>query len=81
MIAPFADATLYIIRHDVTPKNSLKMVESLFREKRFNKLNIVLNAVRNDATNYYSYGSNGYGTSQLATTPKKSFLSRFRPNA
>jgi len=85
LIAPFADATLYIIRHDVTPKNSLKMVEMLFREKRFNKLNIVLNAVRNDATTYYSYGGNRYGTAQssdqLATAPKKSFLKRFRPNA
>ena len=62
------------------------MVETLFREKRFNKLNIVLNAVRNDATNYYSYGSSGYGSEQqpvgqLTTEAKKSFLSRFRPNA
>jgi len=81
LIAPFADATLYLIRHDVTPKNALKMVELLFREKRFNKLNIVLNAVRNDATTYYSYGSNGYSNTQLDSGPKKSFLSRFKPNA
>ncbi|MGF7214098.1 capsular exopolysaccharide synthesis family protein [Spirosoma lacussanchae] len=81
LIAPFADATLYIVRHDVTPKNCLKMVESLYREKRFNKLNIVLNAVRNDAANYYSYGGYNSDRYPYETVKKKTFLSRFKLNA
>ncbi|WP_460995013.1 GumC family protein [Spirosoma harenae] len=63
VIAPFADATLFMVRHDVTPKNYLKMIETLYQEKRFNKLNIVMNAVGDGDEQYYSYGyrGNGYG--------------------
>ncbi|GAB2544700.1 tyrosine-protein kinase [Spirosoma aerophilum] len=59
LIAPYADATLYVVRHDVTPRNYLKMIEMLHREKRFNKLNIVLNGVGDGEPNYYSYGQKG----------------------
>lgn len=52
IMAPYADATLYVVRHDVTPKNYLKMIEAFNREQRFNKLNIVLNAVGGD-DNYF----------------------------
>ncbi|MBO0933185.1 GumC family protein [Fibrella aquatilis] len=56
LIAPYSDATMFMIRHDVTPKSYLKMIESLYVEKRFNKLNIVLNAVGDGEEQYYSYG-------------------------
>ncbi len=55
LIAPYADATLYIVRHNVTPKHYLKMIDMLYREKRFNKLNLILNAVGEGEANYYSY--------------------------
>lgn len=55
LIAPYSDATLYIVRHNVTPKHYLKMIDMLYREKRFNKLNIILNAVGEGEANYYSY--------------------------
>lgn len=61
LIAPYSDATLFIVRHDLTPKNYMKMVEMLYQEKRFNKLNIVLNAVGENEEQYYSYGYKGYG--------------------
>ncbi|ADB36789.1 GumC family protein [Spirosoma linguale] len=75
LIAPYADATLYIVRHDVTPRNYLKMIEMLHREKRFNKLNIVLNDVGDSEPNYYSYGQKGnaYG---YTNTKKKTLLDR-----
>lgn len=55
LIAPYADATLYIVRHNITPKHYLKMIDMLYREKRFNKLNLILNAVGEGEANYYSY--------------------------
>jgi capsular exopolysaccharide synthesis family protein len=61
IIAPFSDATMFIVRHDVTPKNSIKMVETLYQEKRFNKLNIILNGVGDGEDQYYSYGYNSKG--------------------
>lgn len=56
LIAPFADATLFMVRHDVTPKNNLRMIEALHKEHRFKKLNIILNAVGEGESYYYSYG-------------------------
>ncbi|GAA4416057.1 polysaccharide biosynthesis tyrosine autokinase [Nibrella viscosa] len=59
LIAPFADTTLFMVRHDHTPKNSLKMIDTLFREQRFQRLNVILNAVGEGESYYYSYGSYG----------------------
>jgi tyrosine-protein kinase Etk/Wzc len=64
LIAPFADATMYMVRHDHTPKNYIKMVEALYKEQRFQKLSIILNGVGEGESYYYSYGygyNNYYG--------------------
>ncbi|MFD2934215.1 GumC family protein [Spirosoma flavum] len=64
LISPLADATFFIVRHDLTPKNHLKMLEKLYHEKRFQRLNIILNAIDNDASYHYSSSykySYGYG--------------------
>ncbi len=60
VIAPFADATLYMVRHDLTPKTYLKMVDSLYKENRFQNLNVILNAVGDGESYYYSYSYGGY---------------------
>jgi len=77
LIAPHADATLYVVRHDVTPKNYLRMIDSLYREQRFNKLNIILNAVENGQTYYsYSYSYYGYGNEESSTKAKVKRLAK-----
>ena len=55
LIAPLADTTLFVVRHDLTPKNHLKVLNSLYEGQRFKNLNIILNAVGEVDTNYYSY--------------------------
>ncbi|MFD1145330.1 GumC family protein [Larkinella insperata] len=60
LIAPFADATMYLVRHDHTPKNHLRMVDALYREQRFQKLNIILNGVGEGESYYYNYGYGNY---------------------
>lgn len=74
LIAPHADATLYVVRHDLTPKNYLKMVDTLYREQRFQKLNLILNAVENGQT-YYSYSYSYYGD-EADTKPRRKRLSK-----
>ncbi len=81
LMAPFADATLYMVRHDVTPKNHLKMIETLYQEKRFNRLNIVLNAVGDNESEYYSYGYKGNGYNYGEGPKKKNILDRIRAKA
>lgn len=63
VIASYADATLFVIRHGVTPKHSLKLLDTLHREQRFKNLSTILNAVgsgeayhfNGQAKNSYSY--------------------------
>ena len=45
IIAPYTDTTLFVIRHGLTPKHSLKLLDTLYREQRFQNLSIILNAV------------------------------------
>lgn len=45
VVAPYADETLFVVRHGVTPRHSLKIVDTLYREQRFQNMNIILNAV------------------------------------
>jgi capsular exopolysaccharide synthesis family protein len=60
LIAPFADATLYLVRHDHTPKNYIKMVDTLYKEQRFQKLGIILNGVGEGESYYYNYSYGDY---------------------
>lgn len=53
VVAPLSDATFFLVRHDVTPRNHLKMIDTLYREHSFRKLNIILNAV--DGSDYVHY--------------------------
>lgn len=73
LIAPFADATMFLVRHDHTPKNHLRMVDTLFREQRFQKLSIILNGVGEGESYYYS---SNYGDYYGENTKKKRLGSR-----
>ncbi|GAB3558503.1 GumC family protein [Spirosoma fluminis] len=61
VVAPLADSTLFVVRHGVTPKNCLKMLDTLHREQRFQNLNVILNAVGgNDAYHFNTSYKNSY---------------------
>lgn len=56
LIAPFVDTTMYMVRNDHTPKTCLRMIDTLYKEQRFQRLNVILNAVGEGESYYYSYG-------------------------
>lgn len=61
VVAPYADNTLFVIRHGVTPRQSLKMVDTLHREQRFRNISIILNAVGgSDAYHFNQRYKNSY---------------------
>ncbi len=67
LLAPFADATLYVVRHDRTPKFNLKLVEDLYEQGDLGKLNIVFNGLKMRGLPGYGYaygGGYGYGNGQ-----------------
>lgn len=74
LIAPFCDATLYIVRHQRTPKHYLKLVEELYQNRELGKLNIVFNGIKRQGVAGYGYGSgygdiNGYGYTEASRKP------------
>lgn len=58
VLEQYADATIYVFRHDYTPKERLKYVDTLYREKKFKSMNAVFNGIKEGSR--YGY-SNGYG--------------------
>ncbi|WP_461071302.1 GumC family protein [Spirosoma horti] len=56
IIAPLVDTTFFMVRHNVTPKNHLRMIDKLHMDNRFPRLNIILNAV--DGSDAYQYSNN-----------------------
>ncbi|WP_343308200.1 polysaccharide biosynthesis tyrosine autokinase [Chitinophaga niabensis] len=67
LLAPFADACLYVLRQQVTPKLHLKQIDELYRNKEVGKLNLVFNGVRPRGVAAAGYGY-GYG---YVDEPKK----------
>lgn len=62
LLAPFADATLYVVRHERTPKFNLKMIEDLYEQGDLGKLNIIFNGLKMRGLPGYAYGyGGGYG--------------------
>jgi tyrosine-protein kinase Etk/Wzc len=64
IFAPFAQATLYVVRHAKTPKSYLKLIQQKVQLNHFNQLQIVFNGIKPRGVipygDGYGYG-NGYG--------------------
>lgn len=76
LIAPHADATLFMVRHDHTPKAYLTMIDGLYRDNRFNRLNLILNGVGHSESFQYGYAYGGYY--ETTSKPEKRTLRRLR---
>ncbi|WP_119080300.1 GumC family protein [Chitinophaga alhagiae] len=60
LLAPMTDACLYVMRHQVTPRQYLGMIDNLYRSGEVGKINLVYNGVKPGSMDGYSYG-HGYG--------------------
>lgn len=65
ILGDFADATIFVVRHNYTVKNHLESLEVLYQNKKFKNLNVVLNSVDPQIgygySHGYGYGYGGYG--------------------
>ncbi len=63
VLSAFADATMFIVRHNYTNKKQIKLIDEIYKGKRLPHLGIIINDI--DVTgNYggnYGYGGYGYG--------------------
>lgn len=74
VLSRFVDVSIYVVRHGVSLKKQINAIEELRQNKKFPRLNIVLNGVETDGrfgygyeTAYgYGYGGKGYHGSYYA---------------
>ncbi|OUJ73889.1 GumC family protein [Hymenobacter crusticola] len=72
-VAPYVDATLYVVRYNVTQKAQLQFINKLRTEHTFNQLMVVLNDARPNNLSAYGYGQ-GYGYPEASKTKKSKKL-------
>ncbi|GGF17779.1 GumC family protein [Hymenobacter cavernae] len=71
-VAPYVDATLYVVRYNVTQKAQLQVINKLRSEHTFNQLMVVLNDARPNNLSAYGYGQGyGYPEANKSTKSKK----------
>lgn len=62
LLGKYADITLFILRHRYSFKTTIKYIEKLYTEQKLNRLNIVVNGIKEPSGSAYTYGY-GYGYS------------------
>ena len=62
MLGRYADATLYIVRHNYTFKRQLQLLKETYNNKRLPKMSLVINDIKTEGGygRYYGYGGYGY---------------------
>ena len=62
LLKDYADNTIFVVRHDTTPKIYLRQIENVYQQKKFKNISIVFNGLkRRGISGTYGYGSYGYG--------------------
>jgi tyrosine-protein kinase Etk/Wzc len=61
-LAKFADASLFIVRHNYTYKKQLQLLDEIYTSNRLPKISLVINDIKAEGGygKYYGYGGYGY---------------------
>jgi capsular exopolysaccharide synthesis family protein len=63
ILGRFADASLYVVRHNYTYRKQLNMLNEISLQNKLPRLSLVINDIQTNGTygRYYGYGGYGYG--------------------
>jgi Mrp family chromosome partitioning ATPase len=62
LIAEYADATIYVVMHDKTPKVFLGMMANIYQQKKLPNMSVLFNGIKPRGFGLYGYSyGNGYG--------------------
>lgn len=78
LLAPYADATLYLVRQKITRKDQMAIVEELNRSRKMSNIGIIVNDI-NGKEYGYGYGYGNYGVNEEKSV-WKNFFKRSRSN-
>ena len=79
ILSPFCDATLYVVRHAVTPKHFIKRLDENLKVRGLNNLAIIFNGIkkRGISGNGYGYGyASSYDGYYMEETEKRTIIDR-----
>lgn len=74
ILAAMSDITLYVVRHSLTYKSQVRLIDKLYRKNALPRLNIVINDVAARKAGYgygYGYGYSAYGYGVYGEDTKK----------
>ncbi|MEO6456611.1 MAG: polysaccharide biosynthesis tyrosine autokinase [Ginsengibacter sp.] len=61
LLQKYADINMFVIRHNVTPKIFLKMIDTLHQQQKFRNMCILFNGIKPRGFRISGYGLGGYG--------------------
>ena len=61
LLNKYAETTIFVVRHHITPTLFLKMIDGLKRDKKFPSMCVVFNGVKPRGISFLNYGFGGYG--------------------
>lgn len=62
LLQNYSDINLFIIRHGVTPRNLLAMLQAMHQQQKFKNMCLVFNGIKPRGFNIYGYNLGGYGS-------------------
>lgn len=57
IVAPYADATMFVVRAGLLEKSAINELNEFYEEKKFNHIALVLNGTDTAHSRYYTYGN------------------------
>jgi tyrosine-protein kinase Etk/Wzc len=75
ILGSYADVTMFIVRHNYTAKSYIQAIDNLYKGKKFNHLNIILNSISLQHVYGYGYGY-GYGYYQDDVSKKPNLFAK-----
>jgi Mrp family chromosome partitioning ATPase len=76
ILSPYADVTLFIVRHNYTPKIFLQKLEQQHKISILKNPAIIYNGIKGKGFNKYGYG---YGYGYTEDSDKKNWRNIFKP--
>jgi Mrp family chromosome partitioning ATPase len=76
-LGAFADATVYIVRHNYSIKRQAKFIDDIYQEKRLPHMSLVINDLQGSGGYGRYYGYKGYGYTGYYGYSSKRYISNY----